>query len=48
VEGYEMTKENPRNDTSGGSSFSGADIVGSILVLAGVGAIYVGFRRRQM
>jgi cobaltochelatase CobN len=48
VEGYEMTKENPRNEESGGSSFSGADIVGSILVLAGVGAMYVGFRRRQM
>jgi cobaltochelatase CobN len=48
VEGYEMTKENPRNDTSGGSSFSGADIVGTVLVLAAVGAMYIGFRRRQM
>jgi cobaltochelatase CobN len=48
VEGYEMTKEKPRNEESGGSSFSGADIVGSILVLAAVGAMYVGFRRRQM
>ncbi|OJH49159.1 hypothetical protein MPF_1026 [Methanohalophilus portucalensis FDF-1] len=48
VEGYEMTKENPRKDNSGGSSFSGADIVGTILVLAAVGAMYIGFRRRQM
>ncbi|WP_245526202.1 cobaltochelatase subunit CobN [Methanohalophilus mahii] len=48
VEGYEMTKENPRNDNSGGSSFSGADIVGTVLVLAAVGAMYIGFRRRQM
>ncbi|WP_462273626.1 cobaltochelatase subunit CobN [Methanohalophilus sp.] len=48
VEGYEMTKENPRNEESGGSSFSGADIVGTVLVLAAVGAMYIGFRRRQM
>jgi cobaltochelatase CobN len=48
VEGYEMTKEKPRNDSSGGSSFSGADIVGTVLVLAAVGAMYIGFRRRQM
>jgi cobaltochelatase CobN len=48
VEGYEMTKENPRNDNSGGSSFSSADIVGTVLVLAAVGAMYIGFRRRQM
>ncbi|APH39365.1 protoporphyrin IX magnesium chelatase [Methanohalophilus halophilus] len=48
VEGYEMTKENPRNDNSGGSSFSGADIVGTVLVLAAVGAMYIGFRRRQL
>jgi cobaltochelatase CobN len=43
-----MTKENPRNDNSGGSSFSSADIVGTVLVLAAVGAMYIGFRRRQM
>ncbi|MFW5987737.1 MAG: cobaltochelatase subunit CobN [Methanohalophilus sp.] len=48
VEGYEMTKENPRNEESGGSSFSGADIVGTVLVLAAVGVMYIGFRRRQM
>ncbi|PQV43425.1 cobaltochelatase subunit CobN [Methanohalophilus euhalobius] len=48
VEGYEMTKENPKNEDSGGSSFSSADIVGTVLVLAAVGAMYIGFRRRQM
>lgn len=46
VEGYEMTKETVVNpETSSG--FSSSDILASILVLAGVGAIYLGFLRRR-
>ncbi|WP_242492605.1 cobaltochelatase subunit CobN [Methanolobus psychrotolerans] len=46
VEGYEMTKESVTNpETSSG--FSGSDILASLLVIAGVGAIYVGFVRRR-
>ncbi|WP_462273394.1 cobaltochelatase subunit CobN [Methanohalophilus sp.] len=48
VEGYEMTKEKPKEKDSAGSSFSGADIVGTLLILAAVGAMYIGFRRRGM
>ncbi|MDK2891696.1 MAG: cobaltochelatase CobN [Methanohalophilus sp.] len=48
VEGYEMTKESQQAEESGGMSFSGADIVGTVLVLAAVGAMYVGYRRRSL
>lgn len=46
VEGYEMTKESQQAEESGGMSFSGADVVGSVLVLAAMGVIYLGYRRR--
>jgi cobaltochelatase CobN len=49
VEGYEMTKESVTQPESSNFSFSGSDIIASILVLAAVGAIYMGFwKRRQM
>jgi cobaltochelatase CobN len=49
VEGYEMTKESVTQPVSSNFSFSGSDIIASILVLVGVGAIYMGFwKRRQM
>ncbi|MEZ5335466.1 MAG: cobaltochelatase subunit CobN [Methanolobus sp.] len=48
VEGYEMTKESTeQNSTSTGSSISGSDIFASILVLAGVAVVYLGFTRRN-
>uniref|UniRef100_UPI001F5E2247 cobaltochelatase subunit CobN n=1 Tax=Methanolobus psychrotolerans TaxID=1874706 RepID=UPI001F5E2247 len=47
IEGYEMTKESVTNTAESGSGFSGSDVVASVLVLAGVGAIYVGFVRRR-
>ncbi|MDY0387430.1 MAG: cobaltochelatase subunit CobN [Methanolobus sp.] len=46
VEGYEMTKESI-TDPESGSGFSGSDIIASVLVLAAVGAIYVGFWKRR-
>ncbi len=46
VEGYEMTRETAEKE-SGGMSFSGADIVGTLFVLAAVGGIYLGFRKRK-
>ncbi len=46
VEGYEMTSEDTRHEDTGGSSFSGADIIGTLLIFAAVGAMYIGFRRR--
>ena len=49
VEGYEMTKESVTQPESSSFSFSGSDIIASILVLVGVGAIYMGFwKRRKM
>ncbi len=48
IEGYEMTKESTVQDTSNsGPSISGSDILASVLVLGGVGAIYMGFVRRR-
>ncbi|TGC11369.1 cobaltochelatase subunit CobN [Methanolobus halotolerans] len=48
VEGYEMTKDSTTNPESrSNTSFSGSDVIASILVLAGVGAIYLGFWRRR-
>jgi len=47
VEGYEMTKETVEKE-SGGMSFSGADIVGTLFVLAAAGAIFVGFRKKKL
>nr|WP_276575148.1 cobaltochelatase subunit CobN [Methanococcoides seepicolus] len=49
VEGYEMTKESTTSDSASSStSFSGADILGSVLVILAVGAISIGFRRRRI
>jgi cobaltochelatase CobN len=49
VEGYEMTRESVTTPDNSGPSFSGSDIIASVLVLAGVGAIYMGFwKRRKM
>ncbi|MDG6243562.1 MAG: cobaltochelatase subunit CobN [Methanolobus sp.] len=48
IEGYEMTKEsNVQETTTSGPSISGSDIIASLFVLVGVGAIYVGFVRRR-
>jgi len=48
VEGYEMQKEDlSEDDPSSPMSFSGADIVGVLFVLASLGAIYLGFRKRK-
>ncbi|MDN5310799.1 MAG: cobaltochelatase CobN [Methanolobus sp.] len=49
IEGYEMTRESVSSPDSSSISFSGSDIIASVLVLAGVGAIYLGFwKRRKM
>ncbi len=48
VEGYEMTKQSVTNTESSSSfSMTGSEIAASVLVLAGVGAIYLGFWRRR-
>ncbi|MDW7731773.1 MAG: cobaltochelatase subunit CobN [Methanolobus sp.] len=48
VEGYEMTKENiPETDTGSSFSFTGSDIVATVLVVGALGAVYVGFWRRR-
>ncbi|WP_321430824.1 cobaltochelatase subunit CobN [uncultured Methanolobus sp.] len=48
VEGYEMTPENvPEVESGSGFSVTGSEIMASILVLTGVGAIYLGFWRRK-
>ncbi|SES80290.1 cobaltochelatase CobN subunit [Methanococcoides vulcani] len=49
VEGYEMTKESTTSDSASSStSFSGADILGSVLVVLAVAVITIGFRRRRL
>ncbi|MPM53221.1 hypothetical protein SDC9_99986 [bioreactor metagenome] len=49
VEGYEMQKESPAEESeSGGLSFSGADVVGILFVVAAVGGIYMGMRKKKM
>jgi cobaltochelatase CobN len=45
VEGYEMQDESTRSEETGPVSFSGSDIMGLLVVLLAVGAIYVGFRK---
>jgi cobaltochelatase CobN len=47
VEGYEMTKETPTEPENGSSRFSGSDILAIMLVMVGVGAIYIGFWKRR-
>ena len=48
VEGYEMTKQSVTNTESSSSfSLTGSELAASIMVLTGVGAIYVGFWRRR-
>ncbi|MFP4655275.1 MAG: cobaltochelatase subunit CobN [Methanohalobium sp.] len=47
VEGYEMEEESKDSDSSSSPmSFSGADMVGTVLVLLAVSAIVVGYMRR--
>lgn len=47
VEGYEMSKESPNNEsTSSGMSFSGADIRVMLFVILSLGAIYLGFWKK--
>lgn len=49
VEGYEMQKETPvKEEESGGLSFSGSDIFGVLFVVAAVGGIYLGFRKKKV
>ncbi len=45
VEGYEMQDESTQSADTGPMSFSGSDIMGALIVLLIVGAIYVGFRK---
>ncbi|WP_445474462.1 cobaltochelatase subunit CobN [Methanococcoides methylutens] len=47
VEGYEMTRESVQ-DESGGMSFSGADMMATLLVLLSLGAVYLGFVKRKI
>ena len=46
VEGFEMQDESAQTSDAGPMPFSGADIVGMLLVMLAAGAIYIGFRRR--
>ncbi len=46
VEGYEMQDESAQPSDAGPISFSGADLLGMLLVVLAAGAIYIGFRRR--
>jgi cobaltochelatase CobN len=49
VEGYEMQKEDiVTENENGGLSFSGADIVGVLFVVAAVGGIYLGMRKKKL
>ncbi len=43
-----MQKDSAEEKESGGTSFSGADIFGILLVVAAVGGIYLGFRKKKM
>ncbi len=45
VEGYEMTIESTSSNGASQPSFSGSDLIGTILVLLAVGAIFVGYRK---
>jgi len=48
VEGYEMQKEDSaKEEESGGMSFSGADILGTLFVVIAAGGIYLGFRKKK-
>ncbi|NPE29900.1 cobaltochelatase subunit CobN [Methanococcoides sp. SA1] len=47
VEGYEMTTESTSNTESESSPFSTSDIVGTLILLASVGMVYVGFMRKK-
>jgi len=46
VEGYEMQDESAQPSDAGPMSFSGADLLGMLLVVLASGAIYIGFRKR--
>jgi cobaltochelatase CobN len=45
VEGYEMQDESIQSADTGPMSFSGSDIMGALIVLLIIGAIYAGFRK---
>lgn len=47
VEGYEMQKEPVEETESGGMSFSGADILGTLFVVVAAGGIYLGMRKKK-
>jgi cobaltochelatase CobN len=48
VEGYEMQDEiEPESEDTGSFSFSGSDILGLIIVILIVGAIYIGYKRKS-
>jgi cobaltochelatase CobN len=48
VEGYEMQDEiEPESEDTGSFSFSGSDILGLIIVVLIVGAIYIGYKRKS-
>ena len=46
VEGYEMQDESAQPSDVGPMPFSGADLLGMVIVMLAAGAIYIGFRRR--
>lgn len=48
VEGYEMQKESVEETESGGMSFSGADILGTLFVVVAAGGIYLGMRKKKL
>ncbi|MCC4765552.1 cobaltochelatase subunit CobN [Methanosarcina sp. DH1] len=47
VEGYEMQKEVTEDAEKGNFSFSGSDVFGIIFVVAAVGGIYLGFKKKK-
>jgi cobalamin biosynthesis Mg chelatase CobN len=48
VEGYEMQKDSTEEPDNNGVFFSGSDIFGVLFVVAAVGGIYLGFRKKKM
>ncbi|MCK4937913.1 MAG: hypothetical protein KAR85_04850, partial [Methanosarcinales archaeon] len=46
VEGYEMQDESAQPSDTGPMSFSGADLLGMLIVVLASGAIYMGFWRQ--
>jgi cobaltochelatase CobN len=48
VEGYEMQNGSVKKTENSGVSFSGSDIIGVLFVVAAVGGIYLGFRKKKI